>query len=69
MRLPNDVSRCIALVEPDEPDLDKALCPLRNSCARYLQRATGGEWTPMIMTCHDGSEEPFSLYLHAVEEG
>jgi hypothetical protein len=59
MRLPNDVSRCMGELAGDErgrtKDVKDIFCPRRDTCARYVQRNTGGERTPYTsMICHDG---------------
>ena len=42
MRLPYDVSRCYG-------NKDGAVCPSRDTCARYVQLADGGYNTPASM--------------------
>jgi hypothetical protein len=54
MRLPNDVSRCLGLSVVGGKT-GTIVCQIRHTCARYLQRNTGGERTPYTtMMCHDG---------------
>lgn len=53
MLLPNDVVRChgeyVAKYET-EP----RICMLRETCARFVQRNTGGERTPSSLICQYG---------------
>jgi hypothetical protein len=54
MRLPNDVGRCLGLSVVGSK-IGTIVCDRRKTCARYLQRNTGGERTPYTtMMCHDG---------------
>ena len=54
MRLPNDYSRCLGLSVVGGKT-GTIVCQIRHTCARYLQRDTGGERTPYTtMICHDG---------------
>lgn len=55
MRLPNDVSRCLG--EKKITDEMNGICLHRKSCARYIQRNTGGELTPYhIFLCQNGMD-------------
>jgi hypothetical protein len=52
MRLPNDVGRCLGLSVVGGKT-GTIVCQIRHTCARYLQRDTGGERTPkQNMICH-----------------
>jgi hypothetical protein len=52
MRLPNDYSRCLGLSVVGSK-IGTIVCERRATCARYVQRNTGGERTPtMAMICH-----------------
>ena len=51
MRLLNDDSRCLGSTE--ESGIYR-ICDRRQTCARYVQRNTGGERTPITnMICRD----------------
>lgn len=57
MTLPHDVARCRGVMA-------HGICPKREGCQRYLDRLTGGEWTPhYVCMCQHEVDAPFRHFF------
>lgn len=58
--LANDVSRCLGIYTSE---LGDTRCERRETCARYVERHSGGERTPFNQWCCPTLDDYFGAYV------
>jgi hypothetical protein len=65
MTLANDICRCLGLL-PAPDGVQR--CTKRDECARYVQRHTGGDRTPMAQWMCPTANDYFGMFIAETQQ-